>query len=429
MSCRNDKELQDMSLIQKTDVERRIEALEAEIEVLKKAQMAIASERRQADREHIKQRDLLQVIIDNIPILLTIWDSERRELRFNAAFRRITGWTESDAVNNNFMSKMYPDVEYRKEVEKYIRSKLSGFRDFKTTAKDGSFVDIAWANVRTPDSVTIGIGVDISKRKRAEEEIKDKLERMVKERTTELDAKNAALLKETKEREQAEERIRKLYSQLVKSQEKERQRISYDLHDNLAQDLFTLKIKLDTFFADQPHTSEENREKISKLSEIVKGTISSIRKMAYELAPGGLKLLGLVPTLCNYCSDFSKEYGVTVDFLPAGMDNIDISFDIQITLYRIVQECLNNIRKHADATHVTIKLVMSFPNIILRIKDNGKGFDVQKEFAGAVDKRQMGIPNIDERVTALKGRMRMESRVMQGTEVVIEIPWRKNKHK
>lgn len=257
-------------------------------------------------------------------------------------------------------------------------------------------------------------------------QIKNKLERMVRERTAELDAKNEALLREIKEREQAEDRIRRLYSQLIKSQEMERQQISYDLHDHVAQDLFSLKISLDTFFADLPHIVNQNTEKISGLSEIVKRAISSIREIAHKLTPRDLKHLGLVPTISLYCRDYSKQYGVMVDFFPAGMDNVTIPFDIQITLYRILQECLTNIRKHAGATRVSVKLVMSFPTIILRVKDNGKGFDVQKEFTAAANGRRMGILSIDERVAILKGKMRIESRPMQGTEVVIEIPSSEN---
>lgn len=257
--------------------------------------------------------------------------------------------------------------------------------------------------------------------------IKDDLERMVKERTAELDAKNEELSREVKECEWAEERIHNLYHQLVKSQELERQRISYDLHDNVAQDLFSLKIALDTLFDNRQCASAEIREKILKLSGVVKRVIASIRGIVYELSPQKLRHVGLLPTISRYCEDFSREYGLTVDFFPAGMDNLSMDFDIEITLYRILQECLNNVRKHANATSVTIKLVMSFPNIILRIKDNGKGFDVLKELAKAADNRHMGIQSMEERVAILKGTLRIDSRPMQGTEVMIEIPWRERK--
>jgi len=354
---------------------------------------------------------------------IIVSDEDGYIINVNKKAEEMLGYSKEELYKMHFNQFHFERERSKSAFLEILKNEKGGMNNTMVLRKNGNTVpvDISSRAIELAGrKVVRGSYKDISDHL----EIKDKLEEMVRERTKELDAKNETLLVEIKEREKAEERIRKLYSQLVKSQEIERQRISYDLHDNLAQDLFSLKIKLDTFFADQPSTSAENRERISKLSEIVKRTIGSIREMAHELTPRGLKLLGLVSTLSRYCKDFSKEYGIMVDFFPAGIDKISMNYDIELTLYRIIQECLNNIRKHADATHVTIKLVMSFPNIILRIKDNGKGFDVQKELCTTGHERQMGLHSIDERVTILKGKLKIESRLMQGTEVVIEIPWR-----
>jgi PAS domain S-box-containing protein len=125
---------------------------------------------KRAAEEMARQRELLQTIIDNIPIYLVIWDSRVQQFQFSEAFRRDMGWTEADAAPGDFMAKAYPDPEYRHEVEEYMRSLSRGFRDLKTTAKDGRLVDISWANVHLSGERSIGIGVNITERKQVEEE-------------------------------------------------------------------------------------------------------------------------------------------------------------------------------------------------------------------------------------------------------------------
>ena len=90
----------------------------------------------------------------------------------------------------------------------------------------------------------------------------------------------------------------------------------------------------------------------------------------------------------------------------------------------MIQEALNNIRKHANATRAAIRLVASFPDIILRVEDNGKGFDVQSRSISAVSEKRMGLASMKERVLQLGGKMRIESREMQGTKIFIKVPVR-----
>jgi signal transduction histidine kinase len=115
---------------------------------------------------------------------------------------------------------------------------------------------------------------------------------------------------------------------------------------------------------------------------------------------------------------------VKVDFFASGIDELKLDFDTKITLYRLIQESLNNVRKHADASQVTIRLVASFPNIILRIEDNGMGFDVEDRLGLAAKEKRMGLLTMEERVALLQGKMRIESRLTEGTKIFIEFPYR-----
>jgi PAS domain S-box-containing protein len=228
--------------------------------------------------------------------------------------------------------------------------------------------------------------------------------------------------KDISERKLMEEHLRLLPQKLLKAQEKERQRIASDLHDQIAQDLFTVKIACETLYDEQPDIPLEKRHRLLDLTKMVQGSIVAVRNLAYDLRPPGLDQLGLVQTIFQYCQDFSERHGLNVDLHTAGMDDLKLDFDTEINLYRLVQEALNNVKKHANAKHVTVRLVASSPNIVLRIKDDGEGFDVNDRLASAADEKRLGLRSMEERVRLLEGQMMIQSEVMEGTMISIEVP-------
>ena len=228
---------------------------------------------------------------------------------------------------------------------------------------------------------------------------------------------------ETFNRKRTEEHARILSQELLKTQEIERKRLSCDLHDNLAQDLAALKMGLHIFLDDQPGIPVEKRRRASELSGMVQRSIMAVRNIAHGLYPAGLEQLGLVRTVRRYCEDFSKRTGHEVDFASVGLEAIELDFDTKIVLYRLIQESLNNIQKHADATRVTIKLAASFPHIMLRIEDDGKGFYVEERLDAALRERRMGLWSMRQRVAHLRGELEIESRPKQGTRIQVRVPY------
>jgi PAS domain S-box-containing protein len=228
-------------------------------------------------------------------------------------------------------------------------------------------------------------------------------------------------------RKLAEQRIHTMSQQLIKAQETERQALARDLHDYLAQDLSTAKFGLDTLLDDQAKIPFETRQKVSDLSKTLRGIIKTIRDMAYSLSPASLNELGLVQTLVQYCEEFSARSSVKIDFFHTGIDKLVMGFDSQINLYRLVQEGLNNIKKHADASYAIIRLLAVFPNIILRIEDDGKGFDVKDRLLTAMADKRMGLRSMQERVSLLRGTMTIQSRPMDGTRIFITVPHKEKK--
>jgi PAS domain S-box-containing protein len=228
-------------------------------------------------------------------------------------------------------------------------------------------------------------------------------------------------------RKEAEEGVRTLTRALIRAQESERQKISRDLHDSVAQELSASIIACETLFDEELTVSPEVRKRVSELSKSLQRTIATLRDLSHDLRPAMLDDLGLVQTLSRYCEDFSENYGVDVEFSSAGMDRMTLDSDTEINLYRIVQEALNNIRKHADASHVTIRLMGAFPDVILRMVDNGTGFDVADRLVTAPSEKRMGICSMRERAGLLGGKMTIQSKSGQGTTVIVEVPCELNR--
>ena len=229
-------------------------------------------------------------------------------------------------------------------------------------------------------------------------------------------------------RKASEEQIHKLSQQLLQAQEDERHMISRELHDTVAQDLSVAKMACDLIYAGRLNNRPAEAHRVHEICEILQKTILGVRTMAYDLRPPVLEELGLVETIYRFCEDFTLMWGIPVDFQSAGLKNLKLDYAVQINLYRLMQEGLTNIRKHAAAGRVTLKLAAAFPNIFLRIIDNGRGFDVQARADVTGPEKRMGLRSMQERVTLLNGKMKLQSKPGQGTKVTITLPFVKEKN-
>lgn len=229
------------------------------------------------------------------------------------------------------------------------------------------------------------------------------------------------------DQKRAAEHIHMLSRQLMQAQEGERQMLSRELHDTVAQDLSAAKMACDLIHADLSQDRASEAQRVTEVIGLLQKTINDVRNMAYELRPPGLEEVGLVETVYQFCEDFTHMWGVPVDFQSAGLKNVKLSHDIQINLYRLVQEGLTNIRKHAAAGLATVKLAAAFPNIIIRIEDDGRGFDVQQRAAANTHEKRMGLRSMQERVKLMHGEMKLQSKPGRGTKVAIKVPLEEEK--
>lgn len=223
---------------------------------------------------------------------------------------------------------------------------------------------------------------------------------------------------------QKEEHTRTVTHELIRAQENERQTVSRNLHDEVAQELSNLRIAFETLFDHQVDVSEVLKQRVSDLSAMLKASIQRVRDISYKLRPFSLDQFGLALTIFNYCEEFSKQNLIPVDFTAAGMDDLKLDFDTKINLYRLAQEALNTIKKHATAHHVLIRLVASFPNIILRIENDSKTLENANCF-NVLNKQDIEFRSMEERANLLNGEMKIQSNLKGNIKIFIKIPLKK----
>jgi len=156
------------------------------------------SEQKKMEENLQKKHELLQSIFDEIPVMITLYDSNLKDFSVNKELERVLGWTNKDTQRVDLMEKCYPDESYRKEVREFMLSagESDEWRDLKVTTKEGKVVESSWTNIILSDDRQVGIGIDITERRKIEEELKkhqEHLEELVKERTQELNEKNEEL--------------------------------------------------------------------------------------------------------------------------------------------------------------------------------------------------------------------------------------------
>ncbi len=230
------------------------------------------------------------------------------------------------------------------------------------------------------------------------------------------------------EQKEAEDRIRHLTHQLIIAHEQERRLISMELHDRIAQNLSLLRMELDSIKHEYGHLYKAIPEEIEHMAKILQDTIADIRNIAYDLRPPELDQFGIIKAIFQLCRDISERAGFKLNFSSVGTEEIRFDPEIETNLYRLVQEVLRNIERHANAKNVTVKIVSSYPKLIIRIEDDGVGFDVEEQLRKGIRKKKLGLRCIQERANLMGGELKIKSIKGKGTQVVLEIPYEKKSY-
>lgn len=211
-----------------------------------------------------------------------------------------------------------------------------------------------------------------------------------------------------------------LLRRLVTVQEEERHRISRELHDQMGQSLTALILGLKSVQALFPSQSTAHHS-LQQLHDIADELGQQIHRLAFELRPASLDDLGLHNTLQNYAEEWSERTGIKIDYQAMDLKDERLPDNIETTLYRIVQEALTNVLKHAGAKNVSLILGYHNHHIQAIVEDDGCGFDVDKVLT-AGGARRLGILGIKERAELAGGTFNIESEMGKGTTIYIRIP-------
>lgn len=248
-----------------------------------------------------------------------------------------------------------------------------------------------------------------------------RLEVRIRERTSELSRMNQALQTEILQRQRAEQAHQHILRRLSEAQETERGRISRELHDRLGQDLTALKLGLQLLRKQGPFAVPV-QDSIGKLEKLAEGLMRDIHRLAWELRPSALDDLGLEMALRRYTTEWSANTGLRLDFHSDGLDGQRLPFDFETALYRVTQEALTNVLRHARCTRVSVLLDRRPEQVSLIVEDDGQGFDAEAMLKDPSAQGKLGLLGMQERVKLIGGTFAIESSKGAGTSIFARLP-------
>ena len=342
------------------------------------------TERRRAEDDLRQQKEILQKIFDHIPVMIRLAGPDGDVQLVNREYERTMGWSLEELQKKNLnIFELYPDRQEQQVILDRIVTAKGGWADFKTKVRDGRIIDTSWTTIHLSAGMNLGIGQDISERKRAEEMLQS-------------------------------------YSrQLIEAQESERQHIARELHDQIGQVLTAVRINLQTIWnsCDVP----ASRSLIDEGIAVIDKALEQVRDLSFELRPSLLDDLGLSAAL-RWCADrFAHRTMIQTRSTISLQDRMRLKPELETACYRIVQEALTNVARHARARNVAINLGTLNREIFLSIKDDGIGFDAPFPKDGSSPIR-LGLRGMRERALALGGRLEIESASSVGTEIRAYFP-------
>ena len=376
------------------------------------------------DRIHLMMESLTDYAVFSI-------DAQGRIDSWNKGAKSILGYSQDEILGKPYEYIFTPDDIARgvpaKEM-RIARSKGRAFDERWHIRRDGSrfFASGVMMPLYVGRTLTgyAKIASDLTRKKRHAEELqraRDELEVRVRERTSELAESNLALVREMEEREIAEKQRTDLLRRLVSSQEFERRRIARDIHDQLGQRLTALRLKIASL-REMAGDQEPLASRVKRLQEISERLDTEVSFLAWELRPSALDDHGLVEAIGAFVAEWSRHYEIPADFHSAGLSAERFGNDAETHLYRIIQEALNNVAKHANAKCVNVLLERRGSELILIAEDDGTGFDPTGMDLPDEPGGGLGLVGMHERAALIGGSLEIESAPGKGTTIYVRVP-------
>jgi len=355
--------------------------------------------------------DMLAKITDGSPIPLFVINKLHKVTHWNTAIESLTGISEQEMVGTDeqwrafytekrpVMADLIVDGVSIDGIESYYRGKYKKSRlidgayeaeDFYTALGEyGKWLHFTASPIKNKDGVIIGA---------------------------------IETLQDITEEKQLQENRRSYVQLITEAQEEERKRIARELHDDVSSSLLFLIQRLDMIVSDnRSKQSRALKEKVDILRSHAVETLEQLRRCAQDLRPPILDDLGLVAALEWVTEDMEKNYGIIAHVEVTGTER-DLPAEVQLPLFRIAQEALGNVRRHAEASIATVNLSFEDDGITMTVSDNGKGFEVPERIENLLSAGSLGIMGMYERARLLNGTLEIKSELGKGTTIVMEAP-------
>jgi two-component system sensor histidine kinase DegS len=212
-----------------------------------------------------------------------------------------------------------------------------------------------------------------------------------------------------------------LGGQIIQAQEEERKRVAREIHDGPAQTMANVVLRAE--FCEKLLLSNRGQvvDELRELKHTVKGSLQEIRRIIFNLRPMTLDDLGLVPTIRRYLAELKEREYFTVDLEVRGEEKRLVT-TYEVALFRLIQESLNNAHKYAQAKRVSVAIDTTERVVVVRICDDGKGFDLKRVMEQAAGKASFGLLSMKERIELLNGKITIDTAIGSGTKITAELP-------
>ncbi len=349
-------------------------------------------ERKRVEEELRNQKEVLEKIFDHIPVMINLMSPGNRIRLVNPEWKRVLGWTleEIRKVNLDIVAECYPNPNDRQEVLDFIAHSNGEWKEFKTRVRDSRTLHTKWAVCHLSDGIGIGFGQDVTEQKQWEDRLKA-----------------------------STEQLRALSASIQAAREEERTHLARTIHDELGSAFTSLKWDLeglDKALSNQvdPAAAEALRARIATMMKLADSTINAVRRIAWELRPSILDDLGLVEAIEWQARQFEARTGI-VCRRTGLIDHVVFTQEQATAIFRIFQEALTNILRHANANRVDITMAQEAGEFSLAISDNGRGIT-------GIEKAGLGILGMQERARLVRGNIQIHGLEGGGTTISVRVP-------
>lgn len=363
--------------------------------------MVDITQRKAAEEALRRERDFSSTVLDITASLIIVLDTEGRIIRFNQACERLLGYSATEVVGRSMWEDLLLPEErdaFREQFAKLRSGQLLSEYTNRVVSKSGEARLVSWSNSAMLDATgkvdyIVVTGTDITERQANEQQLQEQ------------SASQTRLLRE-----------------LLTAQEAERHRLSMEIHDGPLQSLGVSLMALDRAMRrGERGEADQSLRELVNLRVTLASTVGEVRSVLADLSLDLLQQQGLVPALSDHAHRFSELTGIEVHLDQDIQERLPEH--IELMAYRLAQEALSNVRKHANASKVEIKMKAEANCLIMSIADNGKGFDANAEQIDSLPGERLGLRSMRERVHNARGDFTLDTGTGEGTTLTFKVPY------